>query len=96
MSVLAVKLALTALSVLVQLAATVILLFAATGAVTTILGDSGDGTFKPTTLRTLQGCFTFALFFAAWTAVLFVTIRGEIRMWRSRNNVFGRGEPRQR
>ncbi len=78
------KLVLTALSVFVQLAATGILLFVALGALTTILGDNDDGTFTPATLRILQGGLLFALFFAAWAAVLFFTIRGEIRMWRNR------------
>ena len=79
-----VKLVLTALAVLVQLAATGILLFVAAGAVTIILGDNDDGTFTPNNLRILQGGLLFAIFFAAWVAVLFFTIRSEIRMWRNR------------
>ena len=84
-SVLIAKLVLTALSVFVQLAATGILLFVAVGAMTIILGDNDDGTFTPTTLRILQGGLLFAVFCAAWVAVLFFTIRGEIRMWRNRD-----------
>ena len=90
------KLVLTALSVFVQLAATGILLFVAVGAMTIILGDNDDGTFTPTTLRILQGGLLFAVFFAAWVAVLFVTIRGEIRMWRNRDTLSAPAERRQR
>ena len=59
--VLAAKLVLTVLSVLAQLAATGLLLSVATGAMTIILGDNDDGTFTPTTSRTLQGGLMFAL-----------------------------------
>ena len=93
-SVFIAKLVLTALSVFVQLAATGILLFVAAGCFFTVLGDNDDGTFTPTTLRILQGCLLFALFFAAWAAVLFFTIRGELRMWRNRDTA--PGERRQR
>ncbi len=83
-SVFVAKLVLTALSVCVQLASTGILLFVALGCFFIILGDNDDGTFTPNNLRILQGGLLFALFFAAWAAVLFVTIRGELRMWRNR------------
>ena len=84
-SVFVAKLVLTVLSIFVQLAATGILLFVAMEAITAIFGDNDDGTFTPTTLRALQGCLLFAVFGAAWIGVLFVTIRGEIRMWRNRD-----------
>ncbi len=84
-SVFIAKLVLTALSVFVQLAATGVLLFVALGCFFIILGDNDDGTFTPNNLRILQGGLLFALFFAAWAAVLFFTIRGELRMWRNRN-----------
>ena len=84
-SVFVAKLVLTALSVFVQLAATGLLLFVALGCFFIILGDNGDGTFTPTTLRILQGGLLFAVFCAAWVTVLFFTIRGEIRMWRNRD-----------
>ena len=92
----AAKLVFTALAVFVQLAATGILLFVAMGCFFTVLGDNDDGTFTPTALRTLQGCLLFALFFVAWIGVLFVTIRGELRLWRNGGTVCGYGEPRQR
>ena len=90
------KLVLTALSVFVQLAATGILLFVALGALTTILGDNDDGTFTPTVWRTLQGGLLFAVFFAAWVGVLFLTILGEIRMWRNRATISDPAERGQR
>ena len=64
-----------------QLVMTGIVLFAAAKFAFELLGDNNDGTFTPTSRRTMIAAGQFFCVLAVWLFWLYLTVRALIRMW---------------
>ena len=79
-----VKIPLTILLAIVQLAELVLPLAGAAIFHREFAGDNDDGTFAPTAARRWKALLILAIFLAIWAGQLYATIRALFRMWRER------------